>query len=123
MIVIPVRKNYLIDQGQGFRDTRQLIAGGVGVNFGGCSVAMNLRVQPEDPLPIIAVTGLPSSSGFAAIDVYGNYAWDVYPSALSALNSLQRALYFAFRVFWADGVHRDDLITGTLYLSRNLVFP
>lgn len=123
MIVLPLRENYEIDQGQGFRDRRRLICAGQGCNFAGSTATLDLRVEPENPVPAISVSTLPSSSGLVGFDVYGNYWWDVYPSVLAALTPIQRALYFALRVVWSDGLHRDDLITGMLFQRRNLGTP
>ncbi len=118
-----VRKNYEIDQGTGFRDQRRLVVDGVGANFAGATAVMDLRVDPDSPLPTISVNLIQSASGLVGLDTLGNYWWDVYPSALAVLSPLQRALHFCFRVTWADGVHKDDLIAGMLFQRTNLVIP
>jgi hypothetical protein len=117
------RKNYLIDQGTTWRDCRRWSPGGVAFNFGGCTAVLDLRVSPSTPQPTIRVSTVPSSLGLVGLDVLGNYWWEVEAIALAPLLPLQRALAFALRVTYADGVRRDDLLTGVLYLRQNGVLP
>lgn len=117
------RKNYVVDQGAGWRGQRRWIAGGVGVNFACAAATLDLRVDPDSALPTITVNLVPTPGvGLVGLDAFGNYWWDIFPPALAALTPVQRALYFCFRVFWFDG-HRDDLLEGRLFQRRNLVIP
>jgi hypothetical protein len=117
-----VERDFFLDQGTTWRYGDTLSPQIEPVSFAGASAKLDVRIVATSAEPDLSISTVPNSSGFVGLDTQGDYWWIVYPAALAEL-PVGVSMEYCLRVFWADGVNTDDLVSGRLFLSQNLVTP